>query len=67
MLNCDAVFMLYKVFIKLILLTSALNVTIEIKATEQYFPVVLSNTIDKVVQSFESADEILKCGHSKEG
>ena len=59
--------MLYKVFIKLILLTSALNVTIEIKATEQYFPVVLSNTIDKVVQSFESADEILKCGHSKEG
>ena len=67
MLNCDAVFMLYKVFIKLILLTLALNVTIEIKATEQYFPVVLSNTIDKVVQSFESADEILKCGHSKEG
>ena len=67
MLNCDAVFMLYKVFIKLILLTSALNVTIEIKSTEQYFPVVLSNTIDKVVQSFESADEILKCGHSKEG
>ena len=65
MLNCDAVFMLYKVFIKLILLTLALNVTIEIKATEQYFPVVLSNTIDKVVQSFESADEILKCGHSK--
>ena len=59
--------MLYKVFIKLILLTLALNVTIEIKATEQYFPVVLSNTIDKVVQSFESADEILKCGHSKEG
>ena len=57
--------MLYKVFIKLILLTLALNVTIEIKATEQYFPVVLSNTIDKVVQSFESADEILKCGHSK--
>ena len=34
----------------------ALNVTIEMKATEQYFPVVLSNTLDKVVQSFESAD-----------
>ena len=57
--------MLYKVFINLILLTLALNVTIEIKATEQYFSVVLSNTIDNVVQSFESADEILKCGHSK--
>ena len=57
--------MLYKVFINLILLTLALIVTTEIKATEQYFPVVLSNTLDKVVQSFESADEILKCGHSK--
>ena len=65
MLNCDAVFMLYKVFINLILLTLALIVTTEIKATEQYFPVILSNTLDKVVQSFESADEILKCGHSK--
>ena len=65
MLNCDAVFMLCKVFINLILLTLALIVTTEIKATEQYFPVVLSNTLDKVVQSFESADEILKCGHSK--
>ena len=65
MLFCDAVFMLYKVFINLILSTLALNVTIEMKATEQYFPVVLSNTLDKVVQSFESADEILKCGHSK--
>ena len=57
--------MLYKVFINLILLTLALIVTTEIKATEQYFPVVLSNTLDKVVQSFESADEILKCGRSK--
>ena len=67
MLNCDAVFMLYKVFINLILLTLALNVTIEMKAPEQCFPVVLSNTLDKVVQSFESADEILRCGHSKQG
>ena len=65
MLNCDVVFMLYKVFINLILSTLALNVIIEMKATEQYFPVVLSNTLDKVIQSFESADEILKCGHSK--
>ena len=65
MLFCDVVFMLYKVFINLILSTLALNVIIEMKATEQYFPVVLSNTLDKVIQSFESADEILKCGHSK--
>ena len=65
MLFCDAVFMLCKVFINLILSTLALNVTIKMKATEQYFPVVLSNTLDKVIQFFESADEIPKCGHSK--
>ena len=37
------------------------------KATERYFPVVLqSNMLDKkVVQSFESAYEILKSGQSK--
>ena len=32
------------------------------KATEQYFPVVLSNL---VVLTFQSLDEILKCDHSK--
>ena len=33
------------------------------KATEQYFPVVLF-MLYKVVLTFESVDEILKCGHS---
>ena len=38
------------------------GVTIQMKATEQYFPVVLF----KVVLTFESVDEILKCDHSNE-
>ena len=36
------------------------------KATEQYFPVVLSIMLFKVVPTFESVDEILKCDHSNE-
>ena len=35
------------------------------KATEQYFPVVLI-MLYKVVQTFESVDEIRKCNHSNE-
>ena len=34
------------------------------KAIEQYFPVVLFITLYKVVLTFESVDEILKCDHS---
>ena len=36
------------------------------KATEHYFPVVLFITLYKVVLTFESVDEILKCNHSNE-
>ena len=36
------------------------------KATEQYFPVVLFIMLCKVVLTFESVDEILKCDHSNE-
>ena len=36
------------------------------KATEQYFPVVLFSMLYKVVLSFEFVDEILKCDHSIE-
>ena len=36
------------------------------KATEQYFSVVLFIMLHKVVLSFESVDEILKCNHSNE-
>ena len=39
---------------------------IPIKVTEQYFPVVLFIMLYKVVLTFESVDEILKCDHSDE-
>ena len=42
------------------------SVTIQIKATEQYFPVVLFIILYKVVLTFESVDEILLCDHSNE-
>ena len=35
------------------------------KATEQYFPVVLFIMLYKVVLTFESVDEILKCDHNQ--
>ena len=34
------------------------------KATEQYFPMVLFVTLYKVVLAFLYVDEILKCDHS---
>ena len=43
-----------------------LSVTIHMKATEHYFPVVLFIMLYTVVLTFESVDEILKCDHSNE-
>ena len=40
------------------------GVTIQMKATEQYIPVVLFTILYKVVLTSESVDEILWCGHS---
>ena len=42
------------------------SVTIQMKATEQNFPVVLFIMLYKVVLTFVSVDEILKCDHSNE-
>ena len=36
------------------------------KATEQYFSMVLFIVLYKMVLTFESVDEILKCDHSNE-
>ena len=36
------------------------------KATEQYFPVVLFIMLYKEVLTFKSVDKILKCDHSNE-
>ena len=40
--------------------------TIQMKATEQYFPVVLFVMLYKVFLTFESVEEIIKCYHSNE-
>ena len=42
----------------------SLSVTIQVKATEQFFPVVLFIMLYKAVLTFESVDEIMKCDHS---
>ena len=42
------------------------SMTIQLKAIEQYFPVVLFIMLYKVVLTFESVHEILKCDHSNE-
>jgi len=42
------------------------SVTIQMKATEQYFLVVLFIMLYKVVLTFESVKEILKSDHSNE-
>ena len=44
----------------------SLSVTIQMKATEQYFPVVLFIMLYKVVLTFDSVDEILWRDHSNE-
>ena len=44
----------------------SLSVTIQMKATEQDFSVVLFIMLYKVVLTFQFVDEILKCDHSNE-
>ena len=41
----------------------SLSLTTQMKAIEQYFPVVLFITLYKVVLTFEPVDEIRKCDH----
>ena len=42
------------------------SVTIQTKATEQYFPLVMFIMLCKVILSFKSVDEILNWDHSNE-
>ena len=42
------------------------SVTVQMKASEQNFPVVLFIMLYKVVLTFESVNKILKCDHSNE-
>ena len=53
-------------FYLLSLWVKSLSVTIQMKANEHYFPLVLFIMLYKVVLSFESVGEILKCDHSNE-
>ena len=39
------------------------RVTIQMEATEQYFPVLLFIMVYKAVVTFQFVDEILKCDH----
>ena len=47
-------------------LMKSYGVTIQMKATEQQFTLVLFVMLYKVVLTFESVDEILWCDHSNE-
>ena len=42
------------------------SMAIQMKATGQFFPVVLFGMLYKAVPTFEYVDKILKCEHSKE-
>ena len=53
---------LYMILLKM----KSYSLTIQMKATEQYFPVVLFIMLYKVALTFESVDEILWCDHSNE-
>ena len=44
----------------------SLSVTVQMKATEQYFHVMLFIMLHKVILTFDSVSEILKCDHSNE-
>ena len=46
--------------------TKSSSVTIKVKAIEKGFPVMLFIVLYKVVLTFKSVDEILKCDHSNE-
>ena len=48
------------------ILKSRVKCDIQMKATEQYFPVVLFIMLFKVVLTFLSVDKISKCDHSNE-
>ena len=58
--------LLYKVVLTFKSVDKILKSDHQVKAIEQYFPVVLFIMLYKVVLTFESVDEILQCDHSSE-
>ena len=57
---CTICFLLMNLWMK------SYGVTIQMKATQQYFPVVLFIMLYKLVLTFKSLDEILWCDHSNQ-
>ena len=43
-------------------MTKSSNMTIQMRATKQYIPEVLFSMLYMLILTFESVDEILKCG-----
>ncbi|CAH3045324.1 unnamed protein product [Porites evermanni] len=64
--SVDEILNLFFALIIFVYLMPLFIVTIQMKATELYFPVVLFIMLYKVVLTFESVDEILKCDHLNE-
>ena len=58
--------MLYKVVLTFKSVNKTLVCDIQMKAIEQYFPVVLFIMLYKVVLTFASVDDTLACDHSNE-
>ena len=58
-----ASFVLTRWFLLLSVRMKSLSVTIQMKATELYFPVVRFIILLKVVLTFVSVDDFLKCEH----
>ena len=58
--------LLYKVVLTFESVEKSYGVTIQMKASEKYFPVVLFIMLCKVVLTFESVNEIQWCDHSNE-
>ena len=56
----------WEVLCEMDLTFESVDETIQMKATEQYFPVLLFIMLHKMVLTFESVDEIVKCDHSNE-
>ena len=56
----------YKVVLTFESVEKSYGVTIQMKSTEQYFPVMLFILLYKVVLTFECVNEILWCDHSNE-
>ena len=64
--SCGAVYYTLQGDSSIWVMDEILKLTIQMKASEQYFPVVLFLMLYEVVLAFDSVEEIVKCDHSNE-